>query len=143
MAIQAAPEVVWDDLRHIDRHVDWMADAQAIRFLSPTTEGMGTTFECDTKVGPLRLTDRMEVTQWEPGRAMGVKHSGLVVGSGEFVLRPLPGGRCDFVWTEQLVFPWRLGGPVGAWLAVPLLQAVWRRSLRTFAGRFERPQPRP
>jgi hypothetical protein len=29
-----------------------------------------------------------------------------------------------------------MGGPVGAWVAVPVLRAVWRRSMRNLAARF-------
>ena len=59
-----------------------MADAESIRFLTEQTRGVGTRFECVTKVGPIRLTDRMEITEWEPGRSMGVRHDGLVTGTG-------------------------------------------------------------
>ena len=34
--------------------------------------GVGTAFDCDTKVGPLRLTDKMTITRWDPAEAMGV-----------------------------------------------------------------------
>ena len=29
--IEASPDQVWDDLHHIERHVEWMHDAVAIR----------------------------------------------------------------------------------------------------------------
>ena len=73
-------EAVWAAVEDVGSHVEWMADAEAIRFTSASTSGVGTTFECDTKVGPLRLTDLMEITRWEPGKAMGVRHVGLVTG---------------------------------------------------------------
>jgi hypothetical protein len=98
---------------------------------------VGTTFDCDTKVGPFRLTDRMEVTAWEEGRTMGVRHVGLVTGEGTFRLRRRRRGRTRFVWKEQLRFPWWLGGPIGAWASVPVLTWVWRRSMRQLAARFE------
>ena len=53
--IPAPLEVVWEDVRHVESHVEWMADAVAIRFTSPTT------FECDTKIGPFRTTDDLEL----------------------------------------------------------------------------------
>ena len=43
-----------------------MADAVAIRFETEQTRGVGTKFLCDTKVGPIRLTDQMEITEWQP-----------------------------------------------------------------------------
>ena len=75
--IDAPPSVVWSHLEHIEDHVDWMTDAKAIRFTSRRHQGVGTTFDCDTAVGPFRLTDRMEVTEWVPRKAMGVRHGGL------------------------------------------------------------------
>ena len=85
--IAASPDRVWEELRHIERHVDWMADAEAIRFTSRRREGRGTTFDCETRIGPFHLVDHMEVTEWRTGRSMGVRHDGLVTGSGRFTLR--------------------------------------------------------
>jgi len=135
--IDAPADVVWEDLRHIERHREWMLDAVAIRFTSATTEGVGTTFDCDTKVGPFRLTDRMEITRWEPGRAIGVRHVGLVTGEGVLRIRRRPRGRSTVVWSERLDFPWWMGGPLGEVAAVPVLTLVWRRSMRNLAARFD------
>ena len=44
-----------------------MHDAVAIRFQSDQHRGVGTAFLCDTKVGPLKLVDRMEITDWVGG----------------------------------------------------------------------------
>ena len=134
--LDAPPDVVWADVEDIATHHEWMADAVAIRFLGEQRRGVGTRFECDTKVGPFRLTDVMEVTEWAPGRAMGVTHVGLVTGTGRFTLRRLRGGRTRFQWKERLRFPWWLGGPVGALAAKPVLTWVWRRSMRNLARRF-------
>ena len=81
----------------------------------------GTTFECDTKVGPFKLTDVMEITEWSPGKVMGVRHTGLVTGTGRFTLKKATGGRTQFQWKEKLVFPWWMGGPVGAFVSKPVL----------------------
>ena len=134
--LDAPPDVVWADVEDIATHHEWMADAVAIRFLGEQRRGVGTRFECDTKVGPFRLTDVMEVTEWAPGRAMGVTHVGLVTGTGRFTLRRLRGGRTRFQWKERLRFPWWLGGPVGALAAKPVLTWVWRRSMRDLQRRF-------
>ena len=118
---------VWDALADIASHVEWMADARSIRFTSRRTEGVGTTFDCETKVGPLRLLDRMEVTEWEPERAMAVRHVGLVTGEGRFTLRPRRRGT-ELRWDEQLKFPW--------WIpsipAAVVLRLIWRGNLRRF-----------
>jgi carbon monoxide dehydrogenase subunit G len=135
--LDATPEAVWADLADVASHVDWMADATEIRFLTDQTTGVGTRFECDTKVGPLRTTDEMEITEWEPGKAMGVRHTGVVTGTGRFTLKKARGGRTQFQWKERLVFPMWLGGPVGAFVAKPVLRWVWRRNLARLAQRFE------
>jgi uncharacterized protein YndB with AHSA1/START domain len=134
--LDAPPEKVWADVEDIATHREWMADAVAIRFLGDQRRGVGTRFECDTKVGPFRLTDVMEVTEWVPGRAMGVTHVGLVTGTGRFTLRRVRGGRTRFQWKERLRFPWWLGGPIGALAAKPVLTWVWRRSMRDLQRRF-------
>jgi carbon monoxide dehydrogenase subunit G len=137
VTIDATPEQVWDDVRHIESHVEWMADAVAIRFTSDTTKGVGTTFDCDTKVGPFRLTDRMEITEWDDTRRMGVRHVGLVTGSGVFTLEPSAEGSTAFTWTEQLTFPWWMGGPLGALASRPVMRWIWRRNLSRLKTRVE------
>ena len=134
--LDAPPAQVWADVQDIGRHVEWMADAVAIRFLTPQTTGTGTRFECDTKVGPVKLTDVMEITEWVPGKAIGVRHRGVVTGTGRFTLKKARGGRTVFQWKEKLVYPLWLGGPVGAFLTKPVLRWVWRRNLARLAARF-------
>jgi hypothetical protein len=134
--IDAAPKQVWADVEDLASHVSWMADAHEIRFLTEQRSGVGTRFECDTKIGPVRLTDVMEITEWVPGRSMGVRHSGVVTGTGRFTLKKARGGRTQFQWRERLVFPLWLGGPVGAFVSKPVLRWVWRRNLARLADRF-------
>src|SRR5215211_2162386 len=98
--IEAPPAVVWAAIEPVERHVEWMADATAIRFVGEQTRGVGTRFDCDTRVGPITLTDRMEITDWDPGRAMGVCHHGVVTGSGRFTLEPLGEDATRFSWEE-------------------------------------------
>jgi hypothetical protein len=138
VTIAAPPAVVWADVRDISSHVHWMADAEAIRFTSEGREGVGTTFECDTKVGPFRLTDLMEITEWDHERRMGVRHVGLVTGSGVFVLDPLGEVGTVFSWTEELRFPWWMGGPLGAAASRPVMRWIWRRNLGRLKVRIER-----
>jgi uncharacterized protein YndB with AHSA1/START domain len=128
--IDAPPRRVWAAIDDIATHVAWMADADAIRFREGPRRGVGTTFECDTRVGPLKLTDIMEITAWKPGRRMGVRHTGVVTGTGAFTLRRSRRGRTRFTWTESLRFPWWLGGPIGAVAGRVVLSWVWQRNLR-------------
>ncbi len=136
--LDATPVEVWAIVEPIEDHTDWMADAVAIRFETEQTRGVGTKFLCDTKVGPIKLVDHMEITEWTPATAtqdgaMGVKHTGIVTGSGIFTLEPLAGGkRTKFTWTEDLDFPWYLGGRLGEIIGGKLvLSFIWKRNLRT------------
>ena len=135
--IDRSPKQVWADVRDIESHVEWMHDAVEIRFLTSAREGPGTRFECDTKVGPISLTDVMEITSWEDERRMGVRHVGLVEGTGEFTLRDLGSGQTEFRWQEDLAFPWFMGGPVGAFFARPVLRFIWRCNLARLKARIE------
>ena len=128
---------VWAELERIEAHVEWMRDATAIRFVGDRRRGVGTTFECDTKMGPIRLTDVMEITDWEPGSRMAVAHRGLVTGSGQFSLEDGPGTATTIRWEERLRFPWWLGRTVGTRLARPVLVALWRGNLRRLRARVE------
>ena len=121
----------------VGSHVEWMHDAVAIRFTSRRQSGVGTTFDCDTRVGPFRLTDQMEITKWRPRRAMGVRHVGLVTGTGVFTLKSLSGGRTRFTWKERLRFPWWMGGPFGAAIGGEVLRVIWLRNLKNLARLVE------
>lgn len=134
--IARPPDEVWRHLADVADHVNWMADAAEVRFTGDRREGVGTTFDCETRVGPLRTVDRMVVTEWEPGRAMGVDHRGLVTGTGRFSLSPA-GEDTVLTWDEDLRFPWWLGGPVTSVAARPVLRRLWSGNLRRFSERVE------
>ena len=127
----APPERVWSVIEPIESHVEWMADAEIIRFVTDKTRGVGTRFECVTVIGPIRLTDRMEITEWVPGRSMGVRHDGVVTGTGTFTITPLDDGRRSrLAWDEELRFPWWLGGPVGARIGGQVvIRRIWTGNL--------------
>ncbi len=133
--IAATPDIVWADVESLESHVEWMADAERIDFDGEQRSGVGTVMRVLTKVGPLRTVDVIRVTTWEVARSIGVRHEGLVTGTGEFRLEPISGGT-RFLWTEELEMPWYLGGAVGAVAAKPILTAIWRRNLKRLALRF-------
>jgi len=137
--LAASPARVWEIVEPVERHVDWMADAVAIRFTNSQTRGVGTTFDCDTKVGPIKLTDRMEITEWVPEKSMGVKHVGMVTGTGVFTIEPLGNGQyTKFTWSEELTFPWWLGGPIGEVIGGNIvMKAIWRRNLKKLKALVE------
>lgn len=136
VVIDAPLRVVWADVEDISSHTEWMLDAAEIRFLTDKQQGTGTRFECDTVVGPFKLTDVMEITRWDAPTTMGVRHQGIVGGIGEFTLRP-SGASTVFSWVERLAFPWYFAGPLGALVARPVLKAIWRGNLRRLKHRIE------
>jgi len=132
----ASPDEVWRGVEDISTHPEWMRDAVKVSFLTDQHDGVGARFACLTKVGPLRNHDILVVTEWAPGRAMGIEHTGVVTGSGRFTLEPENDGT-HFCWEEVLRFPWWMGGPVGERAAKPVLGAVWRGNLRRLKERVE------
>tara|TARA_Y100001970_G_scaffold140622_1_gene173139 strand:- start:1027 stop:2154 length:1128 start_codon:yes stop_codon:yes gene_type:complete len=133
--LPATPTEVWSYLRDVTKHSEWMMDALSVDVTSEVTEGPGLTFDCLTAVGPFRVRDQMEVVEWEPERAMGVKHSGIVTGIGQFTLTPISAGT-QFSWHESIDLPLRFGGKLGESIAKPLLTAIWRRNLRSLRKRI-------
>lgn len=135
--IDAPHDVVWADVSDMASHAEWMADADRIEVVSDTARGVGTVLEVPTTIGPLHTTDRIIVTQWDEGRAIGVIHVGIVTGEGEFRIEPV-GDRTRFVWDETLDLPLHLGGRIGEIVARPIIGAIWRGNLRRLSQRFPR-----
>ena len=127
--IGATVERVWRTVEDISTHTDWMADAESITFVSEQRSGIGTEFDCLTRVGPLSTVDRMRITEWEPEAVMGIEHRGLVTGSGRFTLRAYGAGLTEFCWDEDLHFPTWMGGAIGERAGLPVLLRIWRANL--------------
>jgi uncharacterized protein YndB with AHSA1/START domain len=135
--IRAPLEAVWAAAADLESHVDWMADAESITFITARRRGLGTRMEVATRVGPLRTKDVMEVTEWIDRRRIGVRHTGLVTGEGAFALQEIDPLTTEFTWRERLGFPWYLGGSLTAWLAIPVLRAIWKRNLTRLRRQLE------
>ncbi len=134
--IPAPIESVWLEAAKVDEHVEWMADAHQLDFMSDQREGVGTKIEVETRFGPLRTTDEMEFVEWEPPHRMAVVHRGLFQGMGAFEFATAGPNDTSMTWRERIEFPWYFGGLIGAWVARPVLRWVWRRNLRRFRDRF-------
>lgn len=81
------------------------------RIRSDSREGPRTGFGCDTRIGPLALTEVMEITARGDERPMGVRHVGMVKGTGEFLLGERGSQRSEFRGREDLTFPRFMHGP--------------------------------
>jgi uncharacterized protein YndB with AHSA1/START domain len=133
--IPASLETVWEALTDFASHSEWMTDARHVEFETAQQSGVGTRLRVETRLGPLKTVDVMEVTAWEPHRRIGVVHQGLVRGEGEFRLEPVAGG-VTVAWSESLTFPWTFGGSVGARLSRPLFKWIWGRNLSQLKKRL-------
>ena len=139
--IAAPPSEVWTKISDVRDHGSWMMDAKAIRITSRTYEGVGTTFDCDTQLGPFRTIDRMTITEWIPEATMGVQHEGLVTGQGRFILKPDDRDYTHLAWEENLIFPRWMGGCLAGAIARPLLKAIWQRNLQRLQNLIESAPP--
>jgi carbon monoxide dehydrogenase subunit G len=126
--------VVWDEAARLDRHAEWMADAEHIEFLDDRRSGVGTAMRVRTRVGPIVMHDDITVEEWAEPRLITVSHDGLVSGTGSFVFEPIARGT-RISWHEDLEFPWYLGGALTAFFARPVLARIWRGNLKRFAER--------
>lgn len=133
--MEVDPARVWAALADLGSHAMWMSDARSSRFVGDLHRGVGTVMEVETRIGPLRTTDILEVTGWQEGRRIEVAHQGRVTGKARFEVAPSGEGTL-LSWIEELYFPWWLGGPMTAQLAAPILAAVWRANLRRLEERL-------
>jgi Polyketide cyclase / dehydrase and lipid transport len=136
--IDAPRDRVWHAVERIETHTEWMKDAVRITFTSPQHSGVGASFECLTRVGPLFTTDRFVVTQWRPGEVMGIEHRGAVTGDAEFRIGAAPGDATRFCWEERLRFPWWLGGLIGEQVGKPILRHIWQGNVARLKASIER-----
>jgi carbon monoxide dehydrogenase subunit G len=133
--VPASAAEVWDDVARLETHTEWMADAASVNFVGEQRSGVGTQMVVETRVGPLRTSDRLEFIRWDPPRRMEVRHNGIVRGAGAFTLSEEAAGT-RFTWSENLEFPWFLGGPVAAAMAAPILRRIWKGNLDRYLRRF-------
>lgn len=133
------PDRVWADIRDLETHGEWMADANDLKLLGEQREGVGARLENVTRVGPLSTKDVLRVVEWEDGSMMAIEHVGAVTGTGRFTLVPEMGDGTRFCWDEVLRFPWWLGGRVGERAGKPVLRRIWQGNLRRLKARVEQP----
>ena len=72
----------------------------------------------------------MEITSWVPDRAMGVRHVGMVTGTGEFTLTDAPGGRTRFTWEERCASRGGWAARSAPWSAARCCKLIWARNLK-------------
>jgi hypothetical protein len=103
-----------------------------------TPSGAGTRLRAATGIGPLRIVDTMEITDWDPPTRCVTRHIGRVLrGEGIFEIRALSTDRCRLTWTEEVQLPRLLDhAPVGFLarrLGEPFLACALARFARILA----------
>ncbi len=137
VVVDAPPDLVFAALVDWPSQGAWMLGTR-VRAVEPPGHGRGARLEAFTGVGRIGFLDTMIITAWHEPALVDVVHTGRVVrGTGRFEVRPAPGGRSRFVWSEQLELPLGALGRAGWAVARPAFAAGIRRSLRTFATLVE------
>jgi carbon monoxide dehydrogenase subunit G len=126
--IAASPDTVWRHLADFEAHSEWMTDAESVVIDGDQRTGVGTRMTVPTRVGPFTTTDVMTVVQWEEGRRIVARHEGVVTGTGSFAIKP-DGAVTRLTWSEDLRFPWWMGGRLGHFFAQPILRRIWNGNL--------------
>ena len=123
-------DIVWQEVKVMENHVNWMEDAVKIDILSENNFGIDTKMNVLTKVGPIKLTDIITVTEWKEKESIGVIHEGIVTGEGIFYLKALNKSQTEFKWEETLKFPIYLGGAIGEFFGGYVLRYIWKKNLK-------------
>ena len=122
-------DTVWQEVKVMENHVNWMEDAVKIDILSENNSGIDTKMNVLTKVGPIKLTDIITVTEWKEKESIGVIHEGIVTGQGVFYLRKNDENSTKFQWIEDLKAPYYLGGPIAEFFGGFVLKLIWKKNL--------------
>ena len=131
-------EVVWDEVKIMKNHVNWIQDAAKIDFLSLNESGIDTKMKVLTKVGPFSLNDIITVTKWEEMNSIGVVHEGIVTGEGAFYLSENDDNSTKFEWIEELKAPYYLGGPIAEFFGGFVLKFIWKKNLMNLKNILEK-----
>jgi len=131
-------EVVWDEVKIMKNHINWMQDAAKIDFLSENEAGIDTKMKVLTKVGPFTLNDIITVTTWEEMNSIGVVHEGIVTGEGTFYLSKNDDNSTKFQWIENLKAPYYLGGPFAEFFGGFVLKIIWKKNLKNLKNILEK-----
>ncbi len=131
--LDAPPARVWPFVADIEGHAGWQVDVEAIRFTSRRHRGVGATYECATRLGPVRMTIPMEVVGWREGKSVSVRYEGSLSGGGTITVERLRRRRTKVTWAAHIRLPWWMGGPVGALAAAQVLRVVWKANLTALA----------
>ncbi|MGH3687168.1 MAG: SRPBCC family protein [Pseudonocardiaceae bacterium] len=140
--VNAPPETVFAAATDWARQGEWMLGT-TVRVCRGDGCSVGSELAALTGIRGIGVTDRMQITRWEPPARCEMRHLGRVVrGTGVFAVQPRGHDAATFEWTEQLELPLGVLGEWGWPLVRPLFGWGLRLSLDRFAD-FCRTYPRP
>ena len=128
--VEAPIERVWDELVDIEGQPRWMHDMKSVR-MEPGLLAVGRRGEATVRMYGVSVTDPVRILHLDPPTRFGVSHDGLFGGHGIFHLEPLPGGRTDVRWEEDLV------APIAPHLVAAVTAPVFRRVFEADLARFK------
>ena len=130
-------DIVWQEVKVMENHVNWMEDAIKIDILSENNSGINTKMNVLTKVGPIKLIDTITVIEWKEKESIGDIHQGIVTGIGIFYLNEINDTQTEFKWEETLKFPIYLGGFIGEFFGSFVLKYIWKKNLKNLKELIE------
>lgn len=134
--VDAPIEATWAAVTDWERQGEWMLGT-AVRVTGGDGVSVGSELSATTGVGPLGVTDTMEIVGWDPPHRATVRHTGRVVrGSGVFAVTERAGGS-TFHWEERLDLPLGVLGALGWPVVAPAFRAGLRLSLNRLARSIE------
>lgn len=127
------PEIVWELITDWEHQDDWMLEASDFAVVSSHREGVGVEAEATISIGGIKTRDRVRITQWEPGRLLGIAHLGWVSGHADMKLLP-SNGSTRLVWREHFTPPLGVVGALGMTLFKPIMCRIFMRDVRVLVG---------
>lgn len=136
--VNAPAEAVWRMLTDWPGQQEWMLGTRVEVQGGGEGRHLGARLRAVTGVGPLGITDTMEIVEWEPPKRCVVRHTGKVVrGDGVFEVVALAPDRSRLLWSELLDLPLGAVGALGWRAAAPAFRWGVLRSLQKMARQCE------
>lgn len=136
--VAAPAEAVWRAVTDWEGQGDWMLGTRVAVVSEGDGRRLGARLSAVTGMGPLGVTDTMEIVEWDPPKRCVVRHTGKVVrGDGVFEVAELGAERARFLWSELLDLPLGVLGRIGWPVVRPVFRAGVAYSLRRMARRCE------
>ena len=127
IAIDAPIDAVWEAVSNIERQPLWMREMRSVRLLTAGPVGIGTRGEADVRIFLVGVVDPVEIDQYDPPVAFGIRHVGIFAGSGRIALEALDARRTLVRWDERLVPP--VFPNLGQLVQKPILGAIFQADL--------------